>query len=101
MLTYSYETGKIERDFVLKKVEGSCHQDPNHTKLIGVMCRTCPFYDGEKKFYNTKKLMFEDGHYLGHYVFCKYHKEDDEGTKEIVWDMLHKFREEAITHYYD
>ena len=95
MLTYTYDTGKIERDFVLKKVEGSCKQDPNHTKLIGVMCRTCPFYEGEKKFYDDSKLVF------GHYVFCKYHKEDDEGTKEIVRDMLDKFKEQAITHYYD
>ena len=55
MLKYTYNTGKIERDFVLKKVEGSCKQDPNHTKLIGVMCRTCPFYNGEKKFYSRKK----------------------------------------------
>ena len=100
MLKYTYDTGKIERDFVLKKVEGSCKQDPNHTKLIGVMCRTCPFYDGEKKFY-SRNSEFLHGDYLGRYILCKYHKKDDEGTKEIIWDMMDKFKEEAITHYYD
>ena len=100
MLKYTYDTGKIERDFVLKKVEGSCKQDPNHTKLIGVMCRTCPFYDGEKKFY-SRNSEFLHGDYLGHYILCKYHKKDDEGTQEIIWDMMDKFKEEAITHYYD
>ena len=64
MLKYIYDTGKIERDFVLKKVEGSCKQDPNHTKLIGVMCRTCPFYDGEKQFY-TRNSEFLHGIILG------------------------------------
>lgn len=100
MLKYTYDTGKIERDFVLKKVEGSCKQDPNHTKLIGVMCRTCPFYDGEKSFY-SRDSEYILGDYLGHYVFCKYHKEDDEGTQKIIWDMMDKFEEEAITHYCD
>lgn len=100
MLKYRYDTGKIERDFVLKKVEGSCKQDPNHTKLIGVMCRTCPFYDGEKKFY-SRNSEFLHGGYLGHYILCKYHKKDDEGAQEIIWDMMDKFKEEAITHYYD
>ena len=62
MLKYIYDTGKIERDFVLKKVEGSCKQDPNHTKLIGVMCRTCPFYDGEKKFYSRNSEFLRELH---------------------------------------
>ena len=101
MLRYTYDTGEIERDFVLKKAEGSCKQDPNHTKLIGVMCRTCPFYDGEKDFYSRGYKEYILGDYVGHYVFCKYHKKDDEGTEGIVSDMLSKFREEAITHFYD
>lgn len=100
MLIYNYDTRKIERDFVLKKVEGSCKQDPNHTKLIGVMCRTCPFYDGEKSFY-SRNSDYCLGDYLGHYIFCKYHKKDDEGTQKIIWNMMDKFEEQAITHYYD
>ena len=64
------------------------------------MCRTCPFYDGENKFY-SRNSEFLHGDYLGHYILCKYHKKDDEGTKEIIWDIMDKFKEEAITHYYD
>ena len=100
MLKYRYDTGKIERDFVLKKVEGSCKQDPNHTKLVGVMCCTCPFYDGEKKFY-SRKNEYLLGDYLGHYVLCKYHKKDDEGTQEIIRDMMDKFEEEATSIFPD
>lgn len=101
-MTYNYDTGKIERDFVLKRVWGSCHIDPEHTTLIGVKCRTCPHYIKEKTFYSSS----EDGYKLsldkiGTFVFCKYHKKDDEGAEEVVRRMYEEFREEAITHYYD
>ena len=99
-MKYTYDTGKIERDFVLKKVEHNCTRDPNKTTMIGVMCRTCPFYSGIKDFYSHGRE-FIIGDYIGTYVLCKYHKEDDEGTRDIISDMYDKFREEAITHFYD
>ena len=37
----------------------------------------------------------------GTFVFCKYHKEDDEGAHDILMKMYEQFREEAITHFYD
>lgn len=93
MLTYTYDTGQITRDFHLKKVEGDCKRDPGKTVNIGIMCRTCPFFDGELKhwFYSNR---------IG-FIKCKYHKKDDPGLQDIVDDMLSKFEEEAITHYYD
>lgn len=102
-MTYNYDNGRITRDFVFKKVEGSCHQDPNKTMLIGVMCRTCPFYDGEYKWWGRlgKGGYFIDLDSHKHLVKCKYHKEDDPGLDDVIHDMYDKFREEAITHFYD
>lgn len=102
MMTYNYDTGKITRDFVLKKVEHSCHADPEHTRLIGVMCRNCPHYLKEKTFYHSPKDEYIlNTELIGTFVFCKYHKKDDEGTEEILHRMYDNLREEALTHYYD
>lgn len=102
MLTYNYYTCKIERDFVLKRVEGDCNVDPERTKLIGVMCQGCPHFLKMKKFYrpNKDKYILNLDTY-GTFVFCKYHKKDDEGTSDIIAEMYSKFREEAISHFYD
>lgn len=101
-MKYTYDTGQIERDFVLKKVDGSCKQDPEHTKLIGVMCQNCPYFLEMKTFYYSPmeeyKLCLDE---IGTFVFCKYHKEDDESAEEAVRRMYADFREEAIKHYYD
>lgn len=90
-LTYTYSTGQITRDFHFKKTEHVCQRDPARSVLIGVMCRTCPFYGG----------IYTRGHNGKDLVKCKYHGEDDPGLSEIVSEMYHKFKEEAITHFYD
>jgi hypothetical protein len=101
-MTYNYETGKITRDWVLKKIEGSCKCDPNRTVLIGVMCKTCPHFLKMETFYNSSREEYITGTgKIGTFVFCKYHKKDDEGTSDILHRMYEKFREEAITHFYD
>lgn len=84
-MTYNYSTGQIDRDFVFKKIEGSCDKDQSRTALIGVFCRTCPAYKGEKNGF----------------VLCTHHKEDDKGSEELRRWMYDKFREEAISHFYD
>ena len=100
-LRYEYETQHISRDFSLKKVEGSCHRDPDKTVLIGVMCRLCPYYAGEIDWYGRirEHIIDFDNHH--HVVRCKFHGEDDPGLEEVVHDMYEKFEEEAITHYWD
>ncbi len=102
MLKYNYSTGKIERDFVLKKVEGDCRTEPGRTRLIGVMCRNCPHFIRMETFYPSLKeeYILETQPY-GTYVLCKFHKKDDEGTKEIIEQIYDKFRKKALTHYDD
>jgi len=100
MLTYNYDTRQITRDFHLKKVEGMCHRDPEKTVDIGIMCRACPFYAGDYDWWgNPFDYIGRDDH--KRLVKCKFHKEDDEGLWDVVHDMLKKFEEQAITHYYD
>lgn len=94
-MTYNYDTGKITRDWVMKRMGEICRHDPDRPCIVGVECSICPHYWGERKFYS------KDLEFLGRFVFCKFHKEDDEGTKELVWKMMDEFKEEAITHYYD
>ena len=101
-MTYNYDTGKITRDWVLKKIEGNCKCDPNRTVLIGVMCKTCPHFLKMETFYHPSREAYQLGtDKIGTFVFCKYHKKDDEGTDDILHRMYEKFRDEAITHFYD
>lgn len=101
-LTYTYSTGQIERDFVLKKVEGNCDMDPEHTRLIGVMCKICPYFQKMETFYHPSREAYQLGtDKIGTFVFCKYHKKDDEGTRDILHRMYEKFRDKAISHFYD
>ncbi len=100
MLTYNYETGQITRDFHLKRLEGDCKRDPERTVNIGVMCRSCPFYNGELKWRGKSGNTIDfDRH--EHLVKCKFYQDDDPGLQEVVSDMYRKFEEKAITHYYD
>jgi hypothetical protein len=53
-------------------------------------------------FYNSSREEYITGTgKIGTFVFCKYHEKDDEGTSDILHRMYEKFREEAITHFYD
>ena len=85
-ITYTYSNCQISH-YTLKKVDGSCKRDKEHTILVGVFCKQCPFYEGIKE----------------NYVICSsdFHKEDDEGAKEIRWEINENLREQALTAYYD
>lgn len=93
-LTYTYSTGQITRDFRLKKMENDCRRDPERTVNIGIMCRTCPFYDGRYTHTDPEFKRVE-------LVRCKFHKEDDPGLSEIIRKMYEKFEKETMTHFYD
>ena len=93
-LTYNYGTRQITRDFVLKRAEGDCRRDPEKTTLIGVMCRTCPFYNGERTYYEESKQ-------IGHFIHCKFHTHDDEESEKIIREMYNDFETEALRHFYD
>ena len=69
-ITYTYSNGHISH-FSLKKVEGSCHRDPDRTVLIGVMCKFCPHYCNRIE---------------GRYVLCDwegYQHDDDKDSTEV------------------
>lgn len=102
MLTYNYSTGQITRDFHLKRVEGDCKRDPDRTVNVGVMCRTCPYYGGYVDWWGRGKKEYVlnlDRHEK--LVRCKFHQEDDPGLEDVVSDIYTRFKEDAITHYYD
>lgn len=101
-MTYTYSTGKIERDFVLKKVDGNCNVDKEHNKPIGVMCQTCPHFIKMETFYHSPKdqyILNLDTY--GTFVFCKYYKEDDEGTQDVLYKLYSDFKHEALCHFDD
>ena len=76
--------------------------DPDHTRLIGVMCQTCPYYLRTNTFYNSSKESYQLGtDKIGTFVFCKFHKKDDESASDAVHIMYEKFRNDAITHFDD
>ena len=77
-LTYTYSNYQISH-YSLKKVEGSCHRDPDHTTLIGVMCKLCPHHCGMK----------------GRFIICDWegYQKDDEGEGTEVWDIRHQINE--------
>ena len=102
MMSYNYETGQITRDFVLKKTERDCNVEPDRTRLIGVMCQTCPYYQKMKTFYHPSRDAYRFGSdEIGTFVFCKYHKRDDDEAQDILDRMYEQFKEEALIHFYD
>lgn len=86
-ITYTYSNGQISH-FTLKKVEGSCKRDPSHTVLIGVFCKHCPFYEG-------MEWSKDNG---GEYVVCSspFHEKDDEGARDIRYEMYEKIEHNAL-----
>lgn len=101
-LIYTYSTGQITRDFHLKKAEGVCQREQNRTVLIGVMCRTCPYYGGYVDWWGRGEREFVlnlDRHEK--LVMCKFHQEDDPGLEDVISDMYTRLEDDAITHYYD
>ena len=79
MLTYSYETGRITRDFVFKKPDGNCNKDGRNIP-IGVFCKTC-------EHFRTIKEGF---------ILCGYHKTDDPGYEPVRDRMYVRLRIEAL-----
>ena len=96
MMTYNYDTGKITRDFIFKKIDNLCRVDENKSTLIGVMCKTCPFYKGERMESFDKGFVL-CGNIKGDDPFA----EDDPGCSKIRSEMYERFRNDAICHYYD
>ena len=77
-LTYTYDSGRISH-YSLKKVEGSCHRDPDRTVLIGVMCKFCPHHCGMKD----------------RFIICDWegYQKDDESEDVDVREIRHKINE--------
>lgn len=90
-ITYTYDNGQISH-FVLKKVDSDCFRDNSHTVSIGIFCKMCPFYYGMKRD--------EEGHT---FVVCtsNFHKQDDEGARELRYKLWNEIEENALRIFYD
>ena len=78
-LTYTYANGQIS-DYVLKRIDGDCKKDSDHTIMVGVFCKQCPFYQGIS----------------GNYVICEYHKEDDPGVTDERYNIYKNLQRDAL-----
>lgn len=78
-MTYTYDTRAVSK-YALKLVEHACHKDPNRTRLVGVMCKSCPFYEGmASKFIDSHIDRNYDSYAATRYVVCNGYEKDDEG----------------------
>ena len=80
-MTYNYDTGSISK-FALKRVNNSCHKDESRTRMIGVMCKSCPFYDGTADRHidwESLQLGSLPPYERFNYVVCTAFDKDDEG----------------------
>lgn len=85
MSSYDYQTGQVRLDFSFKKIEGSCKKDNERTRLIGVYCKSCEHYKGQRD----------------NYVFCSFHSKDDEGASGLRKRMSDYLRNEAYKALYN
>lgn len=90
-ITYTYDNGQISH-FTLKRADTVCQKDKSRSVLIGVFCKTCPFYYGMKRD--------EEGRT---FVVCtsNFHKQDDEGTRELRYKLWDEIKENALRAFYD
>ena len=93
--TYNYETGKMEFDFHLVKYGEICTLRGLKGKVGVPECHRCPFYGGS---YSDKNDPID----WVSFVKCKHTEaKDSNGSGDVWWEIREKFREEALTHYYD
>lgn len=89
--TYDYDTGKIALDFHLVKYDEICELRGIKGRVGVDECHRCPFHGGT--YTDHQWTMF---------VRCKHPEaKDSEGSFDAMYDICEKFREEALTHFYD
>lgn len=91
-MTYTYSNRQVS-NYALKRVEGSCHKDPNHTRMVGIMCKSCPFYEGMASKFVMRKLGYRTPEEADKYVVCNGFEKDDEGPnvseiRESIYERI-------------
>jgi hypothetical protein len=90
--TYNYETGKVTLDFHLVRYDEICELRGLKGRAGVEECHRCPFYGGS----------YCDWAKWESFVKCKHpDAKDSEGSWTAKSDIIEKFIEEALTHFYD
>ena len=91
MISFDYQTGRIERDFHFVKVESICELlHPIRSYVGGEGCSHCGCNKGT---YSTK---------YDTCVLCSHpNAKDSPGTDELRFLYMENFKDEALSHYYD
>lgn len=92
--TYNYYTGKITLDFHLVAYGEICELRGMKGKAGNQECHRCPLYGGT--YTDMGRFEWES------FVKCK-HKDakNSKSSLSAMYDIKEKFREEALTHFYD
>lgn len=92
--TYNYETGEMKFDFHLVAYGEICELRGMKGKVGNSECHRCPCYGGS---YSDMRSIDWDS-----WVKCKHpDAKDSENSRDAMYVLREKFREEALTHYYD
>lgn len=92
--TYNYETGKITLDFHLVAYNEICTLRGLKGKVGNSECHRCTFYGGSYTYMNSIEW--------DSFVKCKHtNAKDSENSRNAMYYILEKFKEEALSHYYD
>lgn len=92
--TYEYDTGKITLDFHLVAYDEICSLRGMKGKVGNHECHLCPLYGGT---YTDMNSIDWDS-----WVKCKHpDAQNSKNSLNAMYEIKEKFKEEALTHFYD
>ena len=95
-MTYDYSTGKITRDWHIRRDEEKCRLSGLPAKVGGERCKKCPYNKGGKIDWKARDLADT------FFTLCSHPEAtDSENTGNVLWHIYETFEDEALAHMYD
>ena len=95
-MTYDYNTGKITRDWHIRRHDEKCRLSGLPAKVGGDRCSKCQYHKRTEFDWQAKDLedMF--------FTICLHPEAtDSENTANVLWRIYDRFESKALAHMYD
>lgn len=95
-MTYDYNTGKITRDWHIRRHDEKCRLSGLPAKVGGDRCSKCQYHKGTEFDWQARDL--EDTFF----TICSHPEAtDSENTENVLWRIYDRFESKALAHMYD
>jgi len=95
-MTYDYNTGKITRDWHIRRHDEKCRLSGLPAKVGGDRCSKCQYHKGTEFDWQARDL--EDTFF----TLCSHPEAtDSENTENVLRGIYDDFEDKALAHMYD